>query len=306
MRSPDDERMRRARHNGDRKPEDIESEIASTRAEMSDTLDAIQRKLSPGQILDQALSCVRSGSGEFASNFAGTIKQNPVPITLLGISLGWLMLSGRSSGGRYYSGDVAGEYYAPEAEGYMPEESMGSKMRGAMQSAREKMSAALGKAGEAASSAQERAGEMAQGAHDTAGHVSESMRDTASSMRDSAGHMAGSMREKSSQIAGRVRDRTSRLAGGARHSAQRARSGFEHMLNEQPLLLGALGVAIGAAIGAALPSTRRESELMGQTRDDLLQRAREVGEEQLHKAGRVAEAAGEAAKEEAGRQGMSP
>ncbi len=276
MRSPEDERIRnpRARHNGERTPEEIESEIAMTRAEMSDTLDAIQRKLSPGQILDQTLAYVRSGPGEFASNLTETIKQNPVPVALLGISLGWLMMAGRS-GGRYYSGAREGEYYGPEASGYLPEESRGKKVSGFAQSTRETMSEALGKAGETASSVQQRMGDMARGVRDTTGQVASSVRGT-----------------------------TRQLASGARYSARQARSGFEYMLNEQPLILGALGIAFGAVLGAILPATRREDELMGGARDDLLQQAKEAGADQLHKARRVAEEAGEAAKEEAERQGL--
>lgn len=302
MRSPEDERIRgrRVRHNGERTPDEIENEIAMTRAEMSSTLDAIQRKLSPGQILDQALSYVRSGPGEFASNFAETVKQNPVPVTLLGISLGWLMMSRRNGGaryGRYYSGEVPSEYYAPEASGYLPEEGMGSKMGGAVRTVREKVGEALGRAGEAVGGAQERMSEMAQGARDTSGQV-------VSGVRSRTGRIAGSMRSTTGHIAGSMRSTTSHLASGARHSAQRARTGMDYMRNEQPLLLGALGIAIGAAIGATLPRTRREDELMGEARDDLMRQAQEAGEEGLHKAERIAAKAGEAAREEAGRQGI--
>lgn len=291
MRSPEEERIRnpKARHNGERTPEEIESEIAMTRAEMSDTLDAIQRKLSPGQILDQALAYVRSGPGEFTSNLTETIKQNPVPVALLGISLGWLMMAGRS-GGRYYSGGMSSEYYAPEAGGYLPEESMAKKVSGKVsdiaQSTRESMSEAMGKAGETASSMQQRVSEMARGVRDTTGQV------------------AGSVRSTTSQIASGMRGTTSQIVSGTRYSVRQARSGFEYMLNEQPLILGALGIALGAALGAILPGTRREDELMGEARDDLLQQAKETGADQLYKARRVAEEAGEAAKEEAERQGL--
>lgn len=287
MRSSEDERIRnpKARHNGERTPEEIESEIAMARAEMSDTLDAIQRKLSPGQILDQALAYVRSGPGEFASNFTETIKQNPVPVALLGISLGWLMMAGRS-GGRYYSGEMSSEYYGPEAAGYLPEEPMGKKVSGFAQSTRETVGEALGRAGETASGVQQRVGEMARGVRDTTGQVASRVRGT------------------TSQIASSMRSTTSQIGRGARYSAQQARSGFEYMLNEQPLVLGALGIALGAALGAIVPATRREDELMGEARDDLLHQAKEAGAEQLHKVQRVAEEAGEAAKEEAERQSL--
>jgi hypothetical protein len=38
-----------------RSPEQLQRDIERTRAEMGDTLDTIRRKLSPGQLLDEAL-----------------------------------------------------------------------------------------------------------------------------------------------------------------------------------------------------------------------------------------------------------
>ena len=43
-----------------RTAEQIQREIQQTRSEMSETLDAIRDKLSPGEILDQALAYFRS------------------------------------------------------------------------------------------------------------------------------------------------------------------------------------------------------------------------------------------------------
>jgi ElaB/YqjD/DUF883 family membrane-anchored ribosome-binding protein len=76
-----------------RSPEEIEREINELRAQISDTLDAVQRKLSPGQILDQALSYARDG-GEFAARIGRGMRDNPIPASLFGLSLGWLWYAG--------------------------------------------------------------------------------------------------------------------------------------------------------------------------------------------------------------------
>jgi hypothetical protein len=61
---------------------------------------------------------------------------------------------------------------------------------------------------------------------------------------------------------------------GAGHYGRRAQSGFAHMREEQPLVVGAIGLAVGAALGAALPKTETEDEWLGDTRDQLKERAR--------------------------------
>jgi hypothetical protein len=85
-----------------RDPARIEAELDQSRAAMSNTLDALQHKLTPGALIDEASNYIRnSGGGEFASNLKATITQNPVPVALVGMGLAWLALSGRR--GRYSS-----------------------------------------------------------------------------------------------------------------------------------------------------------------------------------------------------------
>jgi hypothetical protein len=51
-------------------------------------------------------------------------------------------------------------------------------------------------------------------------------------------------------------------------------------MEEQPLLFGALAVAIGAAIGAALPTSDFENRTVGEARARAFARAREMGKRQ--------------------------
>jgi ElaB/YqjD/DUF883 family membrane-anchored ribosome-binding protein len=270
--------------NDTRRPEEIENEIEQTRTEMAQTLNAIQKKFSPGQLLDQTLGYFQSGSGEFGSNLGNTIKQNPVPVALVGIGLGWLMMSSSHTASRHsYSSQ---EGYATGADSYHSP-SMG-----------ERLGEAQSRAGETTSSARHKVGE-------TASNVSHKVGETASNVSHKVGETASSARHKVGETASKARYQTERLGDSVHYQTQRVRTGFRHILQEQPLVLGALGIAIGAALGAGLPSTRRENQWMGEKRDELLHRTKETGEEQLHKAQRVAEATQQAAKEEADRQGLT-
>jgi gas vesicle protein len=72
----------------------IERDLEHTRARLDATLDALQQKLSPGQMVDEAMTWFKSGSGaEFGRNLGGNVRDNPLPIALIGVGVAWLMVS---------------------------------------------------------------------------------------------------------------------------------------------------------------------------------------------------------------------
>jgi hypothetical protein len=75
------------------------------------------------------------------------------------------------------------------------------------------------------------------------------------------------------------------------------REGFNSLLSEQPLLLGALGIAVGAAIGAALPSTEQEDRLFGSARDKALSEVKQRGTETYEQVRDKVNTVGEEAKQ---------
>ena len=122
------------------------------------------------------------------------------------------------------------------------------------------------------------------GLREKAGDAMQSASDTVSSMRERAGETMSSMRER----AGHVTDT-------ARYQWERARGGLDYLVHEQPLALGAVGLAIGAVLGAAAPRTRAEERLMGEASRNLTEKAKEVGSQQLDKAQQAVKEVAEAA-----------
>lgn len=62
----------------------------------------------------------------------------------------------------------------------------------------------------------------------------------------------------------------------AEEKAEAARDAYQHVLEDNPLILGACAMIAGLAIGLLIPSTQREDEMMGAQRDSLLDQARAI------------------------------
>ena len=88
-------------------------------------------------------------------------------------------------------------------------------------------------------------------------------------IKDKAAQMTHDASSSLDNARHRVSDSSRHAAESLRHTADRARGGFTQLLNEQPLALGAMGIALGALLAASVPPTRREDELMGQQSDEL-------------------------------------
>jgi hypothetical protein len=97
-----------------------------------------------------------------------------------------------------------------------------------------------------------------------------------------------------------VRHRAHDVREGVTHAGRDARHGFDSMLDEQPLVLGALALAFGAALGAVLPRTETEDELFGEQSDRIVRAGRSMAEEEARKLRATAAAVADEARTMAG------
>src|SRR5690606_32036378 len=254
-----------------------EGEIEHTRSEMRETLDAIQRRLTPGQIMDEVVTYFRQGPGAFASNLGRTVRDNPIPVALVGAGLAWLAMSGsrrRLSRDGQAAEDEAQYYYA----------SAGGGDYAAAAGAERAAYASTGGTyhpGPAASGSAYRptGGETGEYGSGTSYGFSSSSYEAYEEEEGRQGRIG--------RMAGGTRERMSRIGDVAREQGQRALSGFAEMVDEQPLLMAAAAFVLGAALGALMPTTRREDRLVGETRDDLAHRAAERGRAGIERAGQA-------------------
>jgi hypothetical protein len=242
-------------------PATLEREIDQTRANMDQTLGALERKFSPGQLLDQAMAFARENGGEFAANFSQSVKQNPMPALLTAVGIAWMVASSnRPKPSTTYGFD----------EEYEPREDLDSIEFDETGDDKERLT--------------ERAQRLKASAEGTLTEAGQRVKAAAQGTRQK---LAGS---KQSVAAG-----LRKTSGTAQVQAQRVREGFNNLLTEQPLLLGALGIAVGAAIGAALPATEQEDRLLGSVRDKAISEVKQRGAESYNQVRETVSTVGEEA-----------
>jgi hypothetical protein len=216
--------------NGSRRPVQIMAEINRTRADMDQTLSAIEQRLTPGQLVDQGLDYLKhSGAREYAANLGSSVKTNPLPVTLAAIGVAWMMATSNRQ---------------PPAS----DTSSGPGMGERMQSAKDSL----------------------KSTKDSLASGMQSTKDTLTSGMQSA------------------RERASQLGDTAGRQIDRARDNWDYVLRENPLVLGAVGLAIGALAAALAPRTRTEDQMMGQARDNLMEQAKRAGTAKLEEAKQMA------------------
>ena len=112
----------------ERRTREIQGEIAHTRAEMSETIDALQEKLRPGNLVSEATEKVKTATSERVRSMADTAsgtaqgmmegaRQNPIPALMIGAGIAWMLID-RSRGGRHTEHAEWSEYSSPRYGAY--------------------------------------------------------------------------------------------------------------------------------------------------------------------------------------------
>jgi hypothetical protein len=282
----------------DARTRQIRSEIEETRVELTETIDAIQEKLTPRNIVANATDRVKTAATERVRDMAETasqtaqqamdysreaatgvterLRQNPLPLALIGLGAAWLLARTsprRSNGvrreereyGREYGGERTREQaaYGDGADYGFTARIRNNPIPAAL--------AGVGLSWLAFSSSEPR-----------------------------GGRYAAQWRNESDEGAWtRTREYVSDASDSMRRMARRRQGQFQHMVQDNPLLVGCGALMLGVAFGMAVPETETENELMGAARDSVVGRARGMAQEAANQvqdaASTVADAAGKIA-----------
>ncbi len=302
----------------------LEREADEIRAGIAETAEALQDKMSPGKMVDEFVTYMKDSDGTLAlDNLRRQVRDNPMALAVIGSGLAWLMMgsgpsrsssSGYSRGRSYDRDDHDDAYARPTGASTGPTTTSQFSTTGSTGPATpydvtsgHRSGTTTGSGDDTSSGYADRARGAAGAATDrargAAGAATDRVRSTAGGVADRARSMGAGASDRAHDAAERARrmgagasDRAHDAADDFRDMADRGRRSVMDALDREPLVLGAIGLAVGAAIGAMLPNTRFEDETFGETRDSLKQDAEHAMDRAAEKARNVAGEAVEAAK----------
>lgn len=216
---------------------ELEREVEDARGRIDQTVEALKDKMQPKEMFDEATRMMGGASNKVLTTAVEQLRENPIPIALIGLGVAWLAISQTRRHGPSADGYRGSGYY-PTYEGYDEEETLRARVKAKAEAAKAKLADTAEKAKAKLSDAQHQAADGVTG------------------LRGKAGEYAHLAQEKAGEY-GRV-----------------ARQRFDDTLETEPLVIGAIGLAVGAAIGAALPSTTAERRYFGPARSKVADRAK--------------------------------
>ena len=260
----------------------IEREIEQDRRRIEEKIGAIQERLSPGQLIDEAIAYAKGhGGAEFASNLKYSAVANPLPVALIGIGLAWLMAKPSHPTSVRSSARADIEYPLASVTGDVRRSRSavldGDKRYSHFEDSTGKRFRALAdESGRRAGHFIDDAGNTFRGFADASGQQIDRIADEAGNALDAA---SGWAERAWSAVTDAVASAGSSISDGAGSLQKTAASSMDSMqqqsarfndmvqtaFKDQPLVGGALAFAFGAAIGAALPKTEQENAIMGET-----------------------------------------
>jgi ElaB/YqjD/DUF883 family membrane-anchored ribosome-binding protein len=283
---------------------DLQHEVDLQRARVEDTIDQIQDRLSPGQLVDELLAYTKGG-GEFVSTLQRQVTSNPLPVALLGVSLAWLMAKPANGQASHASEDAAWDRSINRNRGYgsadadeeeyedypvaiisgsglqrtgQATDDRGRNYTSFVDDAGKNFRALTDATGNRAGHFIDESGNRFNGFTNAAGERIEHFRDEAGNLLDEATGWASHSWRLVRDAAQGLKDGVTARASASRHGAGDAASAIQHQagqlnhmimtqFRDQPLVGGALAFAVGAALGSSLPHTPQEDELVGKQAD---------------------------------------
>lgn len=238
---------------------DVEREVEATRGQIDQTVEALKEKMQPRELFNEASRFMGAASDRTFTMMMQRAKQNPIPLALMGLGLAWMVVGGRrrrNDQARWTGSGDYDSYEAYDAYDGLQESGGGRRLKRRIEGAVDAAKDAF------------------EGAKDKISDAVDHAKDGLADARTHAAEGAESAKGRVSALAQSAQDRAGRLS-------RQAQSRYHDVLETEPLVIGAIGLAVGAAMGAALPSSSVERRYMGPTRDKVVERGKEMAQKSL-------------------------
>jgi hypothetical protein len=207
-------------------------------------------------------------TSDFVGGLQDAVRQNPVSAALIGMGLIWML-----TGGSRITAAAA---------------LMGPAARAAADGVGTALNAASGAAATAVETTRSLGTRAAEQTRDAVAQASDSVSELATNAYNAIKPGAQANNDGASDIP------LSPIIASLKDTFER-----------QPLLLGAIGLAIGTAIATALPATKIESDFAGETADRVTAQVKDLASGTVEQVKEAASRAFEAVKDEAAAQGLT-
>ena len=256
----------------------IESDINESRHRLNDTLSQLGSKLSPGQMLDEALGLAQGQAGQFTANLGRQVRDNPLPAVLIAAGIG-LYLMNRGQQQQHHTNNAwsADDWHAD------------SQYR-SLQDARWRIQRDASETEDAYQHRLHEAHAQALNLRQNAGEAIDAFKQRVADTAHGIETKAGAARERMSQVASNAAHAVSAGVHQLGAKAGEAKHNVQNLYDDSPLVGGAIALALGAILGSAAPLTSTERR----TLSDVAQNAADAGAQIAEKGARALEQAPEA------------
>lgn len=268
----------------------LRESIAETRESIGSTLQALQDRLHPSALAEQARTAVRDATigkvedmiyeteeriTRTGQSLYDSARRHPIPLAVAGIGIAWFVASRRrDSRLRAEQRALRGERITTRYRSDEDFRLRSAPTPGVMPEAEERPGVSAVEPGGNGHREEGLSGKVERAAREVAGKAEE---------------LTEQGTERMAEAAREARETVRRAAREAGERGRRLEGRMEEMFHDNPLAAGAIAVAAGTAIGLAIPISHKEEEWMGPARDRLFGKAGELAHEALEK---VEEAAG--------------
>jgi len=236
----------------------LEREASVHRARIGEKLGKLEEKISPEYMMDNAVGLVKEHGGELVDNAMGLIKEHggdiaytiqrtakrsPLPLMLTGAGIAWFLVDQRNKKAqenrhRYASGRRLLPAARANAASYYSEESDHSRFVEAKNAAVNSLEEGW-----------------------------ESTKSAAANVHNEARQYLSSAERQVHHAADNAQDHLKRASQRIEHNVGGFAESTARFMKEQPLVAGALGIALGAVLGGLLPTSSAERKFARQAID---------------------------------------